>query len=99
MGHSRQEQPFRAGPPACRRAWVDPRTTERPIGENVPVDTPEQYAARDAACYEWVERVYGGIVSPRERMIAETAFAAGWSARKHAQYQALVNVCENKSRG
>jgi hypothetical protein len=36
-------------------------------------------AVRDAACNEWVDRNYTGIVSPREIMIAKTAFCAGWS--------------------
>lgn len=91
MSHSRQERPFRAGPPTLRNA---PPTHDVVHGSEVTPDTPQQYASRDAACAEWVERNYVSddvaLVGPREIMIAKTAFAAGWSARKHAQYQALV---------
>lgn len=63
----------RAGPPTPRPGAPWPGTHE-----------PKQYAARDAACREWVERIYGSLISQRERLMAETAFCAGWSARKAA---------------
>lgn len=61
----------------------------------LPAPALPQYAARDAACDEWVERIYGHTISWRETMMAKTAFCAGWSARKQAQYQEIANPPKN----
>lgn len=73
----------RAGPPSLRNEPWRPGTTSpgKPPGHTV--------AERDAACTEWVDRNYTGIVSAREIMIAKTAFCAGWSGG--------VNYAKNNS--
>lgn len=68
-----------------------PRTWEVPVGQRP--DEPKVYAERDASCKEWVERIYGNGTE-RDKLVAEMAFVAGWSARKAAQY--VVSIGDPK---
>jgi len=89
--------PDRVGPPAPRNEpWCPPPLEQaadaaQPQRDPLP-DTPEQGAVRTRECQEWIARCFGGDqLSARERLVAELAFCAGWSARKHAQYRAILN--------
>lgn len=50
------------------------------------------YEARDKAFREWLEATGRNEVSAHERDLMKRAFIAGWKARKHEQYTALLGV-------